>query len=151
MVLTFSVPDRYAYVLLVGMGTSWMTLWQASLTGRYRNKAKISYPQAYAEKAEAEKSPDAMKFNCVQRAHQNTLEFIPKVLFTLLVGGLKYPTMAASFGGVWLFGRVLYTLGYASGNPAKRNRGGFNHLGYLGLMLTASWSIGELVYATFSS
>jgi MAPEG family len=41
------------------------------------------------------------------------------VLFTTLVGGLKYPTLAASFGGMWLFGRVVYTIGYSSGNPAK--------------------------------
>ncbi|KAF8521839.1 hypothetical protein JB92DRAFT_1766108 [Gautieria morchelliformis] len=151
MALTLSVPDRYAYVLLVGMGTCWLTLWQATFTGRCRVKAQISYPQAYAEKAEAEASPDAMKFNCVQRAHVNTMEFIPKILFTLVVGGLKYPTVAASFGAVWLIGRIVYTLGYSTGDPGKRYRGRFNQLGYAGLMLTASWSIGELVYATFSS
>ena len=60
-----------------------------------------------------------MKFNCAQRAHHNTLEVMPHTLFTLLFSGLRYPGAATALGAVWLFGRIVYTMGYATGDPAK--------------------------------
>ncbi len=91
-----------------------------------------------------------MKFNCAQRAHQNTLEAVPHTLFTILFSGLRYPTLAIALGSIWVFGRTIYTLGYSTGEPAKvcsvpstyqpvglttlrqRNRGGFHAIGLLG-------------------
>lgn len=35
----------------------------------------VKYPALYAEKG----TPNADKFNCVQRAHQNSLENLPQV------------------------------------------------------------------------
>ena len=60
-----------------------------------------------------------MRFNCAQRAHQNTLESVPHTLFTILFAGLRYPTAATALGSVWVFGRLIYTTGYATGDPAK--------------------------------
>ena len=37
-----------------------------------------------------------------------------------LITGLKYPYVAAGLGAVWACGRVLFTLGYATGDPEKR-------------------------------
>lgn len=74
---------------------------------------------AYADAAEAKANPAAMRFNCAQRAHQNTLEVVPHTLFTILFSGLRYPTIAIAFGSIWLFGRIIYTVGYSSGDPAK--------------------------------
>lgn len=59
-----------------------MLTWQSIVVGKYRKAANVPYPQAYAEKAEADASLDAKKFNCAQRAHQNTLESIP-IVFAL--------------------------------------------------------------------
>lgn len=43
---TITVPDRYSYVLLAGIGTGWLTLWQSyGIVARYRKMAKIPYPQ----------------------------------------------------------------------------------------------------------
>ncbi|KAF8588480.1 membrane-associated proteins in eicosanoid and glutathione metabolism [Ramaria rubella] len=148
MSLTLALPERYAWVLLVGAGAGWLNIWQTLLVGRARKAAKIPYPQAYAEKAEASESKEALVFNCTQRAHQNTLEVLPFTLFSLLVSGLKYPTVATGFGVVWLLGRVLYTSGYTTGDPKKRARGIIGNVGLLGLLLTSSYYAGELVYNT---
>ena len=47
------------------------------------------------------------------------METLPQTLVCLAVAGLKYPTWTASLGAVWLAGRVMYTLGYLTGDPAK--------------------------------
>lgn len=45
---------------------------------------------------------------------------------------LKYPIPAAACCGLWSFSRILYTLGYATGEPAKRRRGNVGYIGILG-------------------
>ena len=105
---------------------------------------------AYATAAEAATRPEANVFNCLQRAHSNTLETLPQFMFMSvllsllfpshsisclrlypdcslstneyrnLITGLKYPYVAAGLGAVWACGRVLFTLGYATGDPEKR-------------------------------
>jgi len=77
-----------------------------------------AYP-AYADTAEAKANPAAMKFNCAQRAHQNTLESVPHTLLSILFAGLRYPTAATALGSLWVFGRLVYTMGYSTGDPAK--------------------------------
>jgi hypothetical protein len=41
---------------------------------------KVKYPNLYASDAEAQADPAKKVFNCVQRSHANTLEFVPYVL-----------------------------------------------------------------------
>jgi len=74
---------------------------------------------AYAEAAEANANPAVMRFNCAQRAHHNTLEVVPHTLFTILFSGLRYPTAATALGSLWVFGRIIYTMGYSTGDAAK--------------------------------
>ncbi|KAF8578438.1 membrane-associated proteins in eicosanoid and glutathione metabolism [Ramaria rubella] len=148
MALVLALPEHYGWVLLAGVSTGWLTLWQSHLVGRHRRAAGISYPQAYAEKAEVKASKEALKFNCAQRAHQNTLETLPITLFFLLFSGLTYPTVAAILGALWVLGRVVYTIGYVTGDPAKRTYGFFNFIGPLGLLFIASWSVVKLLCDT---
>jgi hypothetical protein len=44
----------------------------------------------------------------VQRAHQNSLENQPIFLTLLTLSGLQYPVTAATFGGLYLAGRIGY-------------------------------------------
>ncbi|KAF8524708.1 membrane-associated proteins in eicosanoid and glutathione metabolism [Hysterangium stoloniferum] len=151
MSLDFTIDDKYAWVLLAGVSVGWLTLWQGINVSRYRKAAKIVYPQLYAEKSEAAASTDAYKFNCAQRAHQNTLETVPQALFLLAVAGLKQPIAAASLCGLWVVARVLYTLEYSAGGPAKRYRGAvLGHVGHLGLLGLATYTAGRLVLVTLN-
>lgn len=121
-------------------------------------------------------------------AHGNTMEFLPHVLFFTAFLGLRRPILAASLGAVWTAGeffnfraphcahsrhpppaRVLYTLGYITGDPKKvcalqlssknrslssfffffssqRNtRGGFfSSIAYVGLLLASTHAGVEL-------
>jgi glutathione S-transferase len=133
----------------------------------------------YAEATDCKgNTKDVTVFNCIQRAHQNTLENYPQFLVLLLLGGLQNPTFAAagitdcslSFpsplndrshlfrsrsivllisrlstaGAIWLAGRVVYAIGYSTGEPKKRAWGSFQYLGLLtllGLNVQLAWSL----------
>merc|ERR1712227_895231 len=81
------------------------------------------YPAMYSDKE--------LVFNCVQRAHQNTLEAYPVFLVTMLLGGLQYPTICAGAGFIWILSRIAYAKGYFTGDPSKRMRGSFGYIGLL--------------------
>jgi len=49
-------------------------------------------------------SEDAMKFNCTQRSHQNTLEQLPTFLAMQMLLGQVYPVPAAALGMLWNVG-----------------------------------------------
>jgi glutathione S-transferase len=68
-------------------------------------------------------SDDANTFNCIQRSHQNALEYLPNVLALQICMGLKFPITAAILGVGWSIGRIVYAAGYSSGDPAKRAPG----------------------------
>ena len=53
------------------------------------------------------------------------------------MGGIGYPTVSAVGGVIWLAGRVAYTLGYSTGDPALRRRGTFNYIGLITLLGTS--------------
>jgi glutathione S-transferase len=58
------------------------------------------------------------------RAHANTLEWMPIFLPALWLFAMCWSVpWAAAFGAVWIVGRIVYFLGYAS--AAERRFGGF--------------------------
>nr|APH81358.1 microsomal GST 3 [Tigriopus kingsejongensis] len=124
----FQVPAEYGYVILVGAASSAMVMWKAIRVGQARKKHEVKYPVMYS----SENGGDNV-FNCVQRAHQNTLEVYPQFLFFLATGGLSCPKFCAGAGLLWILGRIVYGLGYSTGKPEKRVQGAFGYLGYFGL------------------
>ncbi|CAJ0752660.1 18457_t:CDS:2 [Entrophospora sp. SA101] len=58
------------------------------------------------------------------------------LLAQLTIGGLKHPIISAVAGGVWIIGRIAYAVGYSTGEPDKRHRGGFGYFGSLALVGT---------------
>ncbi|KAF9225134.1 membrane-associated proteins in eicosanoid and glutathione metabolism [Gyrodon lividus] len=140
------LPPGFGYVGGALVSTVWLLGWQFMVVASSRKESGVAYPQLYAEKAEAAASKHAYLFNCAQRAHQNTLEYMPVILVTTLVTALKYPILAASGCGFWTFTRVLYTIGYTTGDPAKRHtRGGIlGHVPVVGLLFASTYAALQL-------
>jgi len=115
-----TLPNGVEYLGASLLLPMYLLLGQHTIVSQFRRRAGIAYPNVYAEKAVAEKSLDAMKFNCAQRAHQNTLENIPFVYVLAIGFGLKYPILAAYTVVAWVIGRIGYTRGYITGIPGKR-------------------------------
>ncbi|XP_038059709.1 microsomal glutathione S-transferase 3-like [Patiria miniata] len=120
------LPSEYGYVILVVLFSWAVVQWMGFKVGSARKKYDVKYPTLYSDKHEI--------FNCIQRAHQNTLEVIGYVVAFLLLGGLKHPRICAIAGLVFVFGRISYALGYYSGNPEKRLNGAYGYFGLFTLI-----------------
>jgi len=115
------LPSGYGFVVLTAVGSVLLLTWKAMKVGMARDEFKVPYPLMY--------SPESTSFNCVQRAHQNTLENYPQFLLALLIGGLEMPYFCTFGGCIWIMGRICYARGYYTGDPHKRARGSFAMLG----------------------
>ncbi|CAO1614094.1 unnamed protein product [Parajaminaea phylloscopi] len=147
--LTVHIPTGYPLVGLAAVGTTYLLLAQTILVSSARKRAKIPYPQIYADTAEAAADPVKHKYNCTQRAHQNTLETVPTFFLCLFLAGIRHPRLAAGAGFAWIVGRLFYTLGYSSGVVKRRTTGfGISFLALLTLQVTATISVVKLVLAT---
>ncbi|KAF6263405.1 hypothetical protein COO60DRAFT_1491029 [Scenedesmus sp. NREL 46B-D3] len=112
----FAVTPQYGYVAASVAFSAALIQWQAIRVGFARRQYGVLYPQVYAEG----KDEQAQKFNCMQRAHQNTLETLPALLAMECLLGLQHPLYAAALGMIWNIGRIIYTFGYSTGDPNKR-------------------------------
>ncbi|ELU09634.1 hypothetical protein CAPTEDRAFT_202245 [Capitella teleta] len=124
--MAIEILPEFGYCVLVAVGSVFIVQWMGIRVGMARRKFGVKYPTMYSDKDD--------KFNCVQRAHQNTLEGYPVFLMLLLLGGIPHPTLAAGAGALYQLSRIVYALGYYTGDPSKRNRGAFGYLGLLTLL-----------------
>merc|ERR1711994_86241 len=128
------------YVILAASGSFLVNMWQMSKIGGKRKELGIQYPQMWSDKHPV--------FNCYQRAHQNTLEVIPFVLAMELLGGIRHPLVASATGGVFLIARIIYSLGYYTGDPKGRIPGAYisKHVHFIWLFsINCCWSLRILV------
>jgi glutathione S-transferase len=121
------LPCGYGYVVLTATGSVFVNMWLAHNVVNARKKFNVEYPKLYAEDEKKE-------FNCIQRAHQHTLEIYPQFLALLLLGGLQNPVVSAGAGAVYLVGRIVAAKGYYTGDPSKRKYGAFGMIGLLVLL-----------------
>ena len=68
------------------------------------NARGVEYPKLYAEGTDAA----SVKFNCTQRAHQNTLENLPVFLIMQILLAQAHPMLASSLGVAWAVGEELF-------------------------------------------
>uniref|UniRef100_A0A0B7AHY6 Glutathione S-transferase 3, mitochondrial n=1 Tax=Arion vulgaris TaxID=1028688 RepID=A0A0B7AHY6_9EUPU len=122
-----TVTSDYGYVAFVVVAGWLMLNYLAFRVMQARKKYNVQYPKLYSETSH--------EFNCIQRAHQNTLEGYPQFLVFLLLGGLQLPKLSAVFGLIYILSRIAYAHGYYTFSPEKRNRGTFGYIGLLGLIV----------------
>ena len=107
-----------------------------------RKKYDVKYPALYAES----KHEHHKEFNCVQRAHQQTLEWLAPVQALTLANGIAFPIASAALCGAWTVGKFIYIQGYGSGNPDKRHLGGaIAHLADLPLIIMTFFAANKLL------
>ena len=115
----------YGWVILALVANVLLNLYMGGQVGKARKKYKVFYPTMYAIESE---NKQAKLFNCVQRGHQNSIEYMPTFFALLLIGGLQFPIAAAILGAIYNVGRFLYFQGYATGSvEARHARGGGLH------------------------
>ena len=121
----FLSPD-FGYVMLTVVYMVIMNIYLSLGVLKGRKKYDVKYPDMYSDKDPV--------FNCIQRAHQNTLEVIPLVLVLIILVGIALPCYSAICGAIWITSRFSYASGYSTGDPAKRSKGNYGYLGYFGLL-----------------
>ena len=142
--ISIDVPADYKWVLLALVGVFFANQYLVVGVMQARKKYGIKYPNLYAPPGH--KNEEA--FNCAQRAHQNTVESQALFLVELVVVGLFYPLFAASCGGLWSVGRILYGYGYKTKGPDGRLIGSLiSHLGDLPLQI----AVFKLCYVAFTT
>jgi len=112
------VPDSYGWFLLSLLGVVAVYILQMSMVISARNRFGILSPRLYAPLGHKFEE----KFNSIQRAHQNTIEFIPFTIIPAIATALVHPHFTASFVTVFSFGRIVYAFGYAK-SPKNRSIG----------------------------
>lgn len=121
------LPSSFGYVILMYL-YSWIMLgYLAVKVGGARKTYNVKYPTMYSDKEQV--------FNCIQRAHQNTLEVYPQWLVFQTIAALVYPLSASVLGVIWVTSRFSYAWGYYTGDPAKRMNGAYGYIGYFGVII----------------
>ncbi|CAH8257072.1 unnamed protein product [Arabidopsis lyrata] len=131
--ITEFLPKEYGYVVLVLVFYCFLNLWMGFQVGGARKRYNVPYPTLYAIESE---NKDAKLFNCVQRGHQNSLEYMPMYFILMILGGMKHPCISTGLGLLYSVTRYFYFKGYATGDPMKRlTIGKYSFLGLIGLMI----------------
>lgn len=137
------LPREYGYVALVLVLYCFLNFWMGMQVGKARKKYKVSFPTLYASESE---NKDAKLFNCIQRGHQNSLEYMAVFFVLMVLGGLRHPCICAGLGIIYIVSRFFYFKGYSTGDPAKRlSIGKYAFLALFGLLLcTISFGVSLL-------
>ncbi|XP_033967472.1 microsomal glutathione S-transferase 3b [Pseudochaenichthys georgianus] len=126
MVMLTVLPSNFGYAIFTYL-YSWIMLgYLAVKVGGARKKFDVKYPTMYSDTHQV--------FNCIQRAHQNTLEVYAQWLVFQTIAALVYPLSASVLGAIWVTSRFSYAWGYYTGDPSKRMYGAYGYIGFFGVI-----------------
>jgi len=132
--------DPLALPLAAGLFHVFVMQWLAFCVNNARKRYNVPWPWLYAEKSH----PEAIPYNCVQRAHQHYLEQTIMLFAVMGIAMTEYPFSAGActifFTASKIVGNVL---GYGSG---KASRKGWGMWGYLGLITMLGLAIHAVVH-----
>jgi len=94
----FLVKD-HGYLIMASAGAFVLHMWLSFKVGAARKKYRVKYPAMYSDKEET--------FNCIQRAHQNTLEGMPFYLSLLFTAGIRHPCVSPKSQRLGLFELIV--------------------------------------------
>lgn len=118
-----TLPADYKYVLAAFSTIPIVNLILDILVASLRKQANVPLPALFATPEEAAKDPVKHRFNCAQKAALNFSEHIGSFVAGAIVAGFYLPKYTAALVLLQSIGRVVYTFGYATGNPKNRNFG----------------------------
>ncbi|KAI0396196.1 membrane-associated proteins in eicosanoid and glutathione metabolism [Xylariaceae sp. FL0594] len=148
MPFILEVPKEYGYVLAVATSSIFVNTYHKFATVFARRASGIQYPITYATQEQADKDPNAYRFNLAQRAHANFVENLTPFIVALLVAGVGYPVPATYAGAAWVAGRFAYAYGYVNKGPSGRRAGYYvSQLGKFALTTMAVLTSYRLVKA----
>ncbi|KAJ3742684.1 hypothetical protein DFH05DRAFT_1423071 [Lentinula detonsa] len=141
--MSTNLPYGIPYVGAALLSSAILVSVQISIVAARRKASGIQPPQLYAEQKEVATSVHAFRLNCAQRAHLNTLEYLPILYLATCITACKYPILAASLCEGWIVARSFYTRAYTSATPEKRNLWANISLKFLlGLLAAAAYTVG---------
>jgi glutathione S-transferase len=74
-------------MIIPGLSLTLLQTYQQALVVKARKESGVKYPTLYVTEAETAADAKKNKYQCTQRANQNTLETIPYILSLLLFLG----------------------------------------------------------------
>lgn len=114
--LSPALPRAYGLVVLSNVVATTFALIALSMkVGAARKKYEVPLPQMYA----TGKSESDVKFNCVQRGHQQALETYTSFMALSLLGGIRHPFATSLFGVLYVVSRLKWAAGYRE-SPEQR-------------------------------
>ena len=132
------LPAGYRYVFAGLFCTVLANAYLVFNVARLRRRYGVAYPALYADEKTC---AQAHRFNCAQRAHQNTVENIATVQLLGALNGLVFPRFSAACLATYAAGRVLYGRGYTERGPDGRLPGAIlSHLGDVPLWLCTAYN-----------
>lgn len=151
---SFSIPADYKYVIAAYSLFPLVQLYIDNNVIGLRSKAKVPYPKLFADNINTPTTKDSTdknvitdedRFNCAQKASMNFTEHIPLFVIASAVAGLEYPKITAGLTVWYAFTRVIYQMGYSTGDPEKRHA----ELAYLPYAGTVLFGVGCAIKMAF--
>jgi MAPEG family len=103
----------YGFLVVGSARSKYMDL--ARKDGELNVEERYGLPNLYAQGT----TKHVIAFNSVQRSHQQILESYPGYLLMALLASIYFPLLAAIHCALWLYSRIVWTRGYATGNSPK--------------------------------